>query len=72
MACEGSGESVYFSTLGKITSFDVNGTTLTLIMGDIAMMRFQKNKTIPQIKTINRKKLRYGAFLSPFYRNTSI
>ncbi|MEJ5091022.1 META domain-containing protein [Sphingobacterium faecium] len=42
MACEGSGESVYFSTLGKITSFDVNGTTLTLIMGDIAMMRFQK------------------------------
>lgn len=42
MACEGSGESVYFSTLEKITSFDVNGNTLTLIMGDIAMMRFQK------------------------------
>lgn len=42
MACEGSGENVYFSTLDKITSFDVNDNTLTLIMGDIAMMRFQK------------------------------
>lgn len=42
MACEGSGEPVYFKTLKGITSFSVQENTLTLIMDDIAVMRFAK------------------------------
>lgn len=42
MACPGNGEQVFMSTLKKITSYSVDGNTLTLIMGDIAMMRFTK------------------------------
>lgn len=42
IACEGNGEQVFFSTLKKITSFSVSGNTLTLLTGDIAMMRFEK------------------------------
>lgn len=42
MACEGGGESAFFSTLKKITSYNVNNNTLNLVMGDIAMMRFEK------------------------------
>ncbi|AIM38426.1 hypothetical protein KO02_18315 [Sphingobacterium sp. ML3W] len=42
MACEGSGEDVYFNTLGKINTYSVSGNTLTLIVGDISMMRFHK------------------------------
>lgn len=42
MACEGNGEATFFSTLEKVNSYDVNENTLTFIMGDIAMMRFQR------------------------------
>lgn len=40
MACEGNGEPVYFSTLKTVTSYSINGDELTMIMGDIAVMRF--------------------------------
>lgn len=42
MFCEGGGEQAFFNTLKKITSFSVTDNTLTLIMDDIAMMRFAK------------------------------
>ena len=42
MACQGSGESVYFKTLETITNYDIQDNTLHLIMGDIAVMRFHK------------------------------
>jgi len=42
MACEGSGEATFFSTLEKVNSYDVSETTLTFIMGDIAIMRFKR------------------------------
>jgi heat shock protein HslJ len=45
MACPGNGESVFLSTLQKIHKFDrTDDSTLTMIMGDIAMMRFRKIK----------------------------
>ncbi|MBE9600464.1 META domain-containing protein [Pedobacter sp. MC2016-24] len=42
MACEGIGEATFFKTLKTISKYDVSGTTLNLIMGDIAVMRFKK------------------------------
>ncbi|HRD57793.1 MAG TPA: META domain-containing protein [Ferruginibacter sp.] len=42
MACPGNGEASFFETLQKISSYSVSNNTLNLIMGDIAMMRFQK------------------------------
>ncbi|MDR2269927.1 MAG: META domain-containing protein [Sphingobacterium sp.] len=42
MACEGSGEATFFATLEKVNSYDINENTLTFIMGDIAIMRFQR------------------------------
>lgn len=44
MACPGSGngEASFFNTLSTVTKFSVDGKTLNLIMGDIAVMRFQK------------------------------
>jgi len=44
MACPGQGESTFLSVLEKIDKYAVTneGTTLNLIMGDIAMMRFKK------------------------------
>lgn len=42
MACKGNGESVYFKTLASITNFDINGSTLHLMTGDIVVMRFHK------------------------------
>ena len=42
MACPGNGEASFFKSLKTITSYSVNEQTLTLIMGDIALMRFQK------------------------------
>jgi heat shock protein HslJ len=40
--CEGGGEKPFLEMLKKITSYNVNGDTLTLIQGDIAVMRFNK------------------------------
>ena len=42
MACAGDGEAVFFKTLATVNKYSVNGNTLNLIMGDIAVMRFQK------------------------------
>lgn len=44
MACEGNGEQAYFKALKTVTSYSVSSdnSTLTLIMGDIAVMRFTK------------------------------
>lgn len=42
MACPGEGETVFFNTLKTVNKYDVNGNTLNLIMGDIAVMRLQK------------------------------
>ena len=44
MACQGEGENVYMKTLEKIDSYSISedGKTLNFIMGDMAMMRFEK------------------------------
>jgi heat shock protein HslJ len=44
MFCPGEGENIYMSTLQKIDSYSISedGKTLNFIMGDIAMMRFEK------------------------------
>ncbi|MBL7712627.1 MAG: META domain-containing protein [Chitinophagaceae bacterium] len=42
MACEGNGEATFFKTLKTVNRYDVHGTTLNLIMGDIAVMRLEK------------------------------
>lgn len=44
MACQGNGEPLFFQTLQKVNVQSVNGDQLTLIVGDIAVMRFKKNK----------------------------
>ncbi|MCD2421170.1 META domain-containing protein [Niabella pedocola] len=42
MYCEGAGESTFFNTLKTVTKYDITGNTLHLIMGDIAVMRFER------------------------------
>ena len=42
MACPGEGEPLFFKTLGQVSTFSVDESTLTLIMDDIAVMRFHK------------------------------
>jgi heat shock protein HslJ len=44
MACPGEGENVYMKTLEKIDSYSISedGKTLNFLMGDIAVMRFEK------------------------------
>ncbi|MFV5692757.1 META domain-containing protein [Flavobacterium sp. LT1R49] len=44
MFCPGEGENIYMSMLQKIDSYSISedGKTLNFIMGDIAMMRFEK------------------------------
>jgi len=42
MACQGEGEAIFLKSLEKINTYSVDGKTLVLIMGDIAMMRFRK------------------------------
>jgi heat shock protein HslJ len=44
MACPGEGENVFMRTLDKIDSYSISedGKTLNFIMGDVAMMRFEK------------------------------
>jgi len=44
MMCPGEGENVFINTLKKINKYAVQDSTLTLIMGDIAMMRFVKKQ----------------------------
>lgn len=44
MFCPGEGENIYMATLEKIDSYSISedGKTLNFIMGDIAVMRFEK------------------------------
>jgi heat shock protein HslJ len=42
MACDGNGEATFFSTLAKVNTYSMSENTLTFIMGDIAIMRFQR------------------------------
>lgn len=42
MACDGNGEPVYFKTLKTVTAYSISDNTLTMIMGDIAVMRFTR------------------------------
>jgi heat shock protein HslJ len=44
MACPGEGENVYMKTLEKVDSYSISedGKTLSFLMGEIAMMRFEK------------------------------
>ncbi|HEY2583829.1 MAG TPA: META domain-containing protein [Mucilaginibacter sp.] len=43
MFCQGQGENVFMETLKKVNTWSVsNDTTLNLIAGDIAVMRFSK------------------------------
>ena len=44
MACPGEGENVYMKTLEKVDSYSISddGKTLSFIMGDIAVMCFEK------------------------------
>ena len=42
MLCSGKGEAVYLETLKKVNTYSTDGKTLTLIMGDIAVLRFTK------------------------------
>ena len=44
MMCPGEGENVFINTLKKINKYSISDSTLTLIMGDIAMMRFMKQQ----------------------------
>ncbi len=44
MACQGSGEATFLSTLKTITHYKVNGTTLELIHNEEPLMRFEKKK----------------------------
>ena len=43
MACPGSGEQVFLKALKQVNKYSITGdTTLTMIMGDIAIMRLVK------------------------------
>lgn len=43
MACPGEGETIFLQALKKINNYDVTaGYTLTLLMDNVAMMRFTK------------------------------
>lgn len=48
MFCEGEGESVYMNTLQKINGFSITdeGKTLNLLVGDVAMMRFERKYAV--------------------------
>jgi heat shock protein HslJ len=43
MACPGEGEAIFFEALKKVNKYTITGdTTLNFMMGDIAIMRFNK------------------------------
>ncbi|MDR6967497.1 heat shock protein HslJ [Flavobacterium arsenatis] len=48
MFCEGAGESTYMNTLQKINGYSISedGKTLTLLTGDVAMMRFERKYAV--------------------------
>lgn len=44
MLCPGEGEQSFLKTLRTVNRYAVSGNTLTLIMGDIAVMRFERKE----------------------------
>ena len=42
MACPGNGEQVFFKNIERVTGFDVQDSLLTMMMDDIAIMRWKK------------------------------
>jgi len=52
MACEGEG--IFMTTLNKVNTYAVSPDikTLNFTMGDIAMMHFEKNKTVLLWQTV--------------------
>ena len=44
MMCAGEGENVFINTLKKINKYSISDSTLNLITGDVAMMRFVKKQ----------------------------
>jgi len=42
MFCPGEGERIFLETLKKVNTYNISDSTLTFIMGDIAIMRFKK------------------------------
>lgn len=43
MACPGEGERIFLETLRKVDRYALSGNTLTLLGGDVALMRFVRN-----------------------------
>ena len=42
MACGGEGEKSFLEMLKKVNQYTQSGNTLTLLIGDIAVMSFEK------------------------------
>ncbi|MBD1424955.1 META domain-containing protein [Sphingobacterium arenae] len=42
MACPGDGERVFFKNIERVTGFDVQNESLTMLMDDIVVMRWKK------------------------------
>ena len=42
MACAGEGESAFLEMIKKVNKYSVSGNTLNFLIGDIAVMRFEK------------------------------
>lgn len=42
MACEGEGEKSFLDILKKVNKYSLSGTTLTFLIDDVAVMRFEK------------------------------
>jgi len=48
MFCEGEGEAIYMNTLKKINGYSITdeGKTLNLLVGNVAMMRFERKYSV--------------------------
>lgn len=44
MACEGTGEPLFFQSLEKVNGYNVQDDHLTMLVGDVAIMRFKRGK----------------------------
>src|SRR5690606_36764757 len=46
MACRGNREQVFFKNIERVTGFDVQSESLTMLMHDIVVMRWKKKQII--------------------------
>lgn len=48
MFCDGEGENLYMNTLQKVNAYSITdeGKTLNLLMGDVAVMRFERKYAV--------------------------